>query len=130
MPARWPVRPGISWRSLLGRGAEKIPYGPEGTIEEIVKYSRDGILLTDKSGVLTEWNPAMEQLTGIPRAAALGSTLWDVLSTCALPERRDDAFKEKIRSRFCSVIGSEQSVFRHSSSVIGIERPDKTRCHG
>lgn len=44
----------------------------------IVDQSTDGVLLTDESGTVIEWNRGCEGLTGISREDALGHKVWDI----------------------------------------------------
>ena len=41
-------------------------------LRQLVDGARDGILQLDTRGAVTVWNPALEQLTGVPAAVALG----------------------------------------------------------
>ena len=54
----------------LRRSAQKM----HGTIE----YSSDGITLADERGVITEWNRAQEEITGLEGTKTIGHNLWDV----------------------------------------------------
>jgi len=50
----------------------------EGKVQALVEYSKDGVLLTDGSGAVIEWSPAMEQITGLPRPDAIGRPVWEI----------------------------------------------------
>lgn len=47
--------------------------------KRIVHSSTDGILLTDESGMVIEWNESQERISGIPREAALGKPLVELV---------------------------------------------------
>ena len=49
-------------------------------IDEISGYLSDGIVLLNKTGLVTLWNPAMVRLTGIPFVNASGQYISDVVS--------------------------------------------------
>ena len=54
----------------LRRSAQKM----HGTIE----HSSDGIILADERGVITEWNRAQVEITGLEGTKTIGHNLWDV----------------------------------------------------
>jgi len=104
------------------------PAETEEKIQKIVHYSRDGIIVTDERGRLAEWNPAMEQITGIVREDATGKPLWDVMYSLRPPETRDLDAGAGIKDRSCARITDDPSQCLDRGSVMEIERPDKTRC--
>jgi len=55
--------------------AEEALRDQEEITRRIVGHSNDGIVLFDESGILREWNPAMEQITGISRSVVLGKSV-------------------------------------------------------
>lgn len=58
----------------------------EEKLRGIIENAADGIALMNEQGHIIEWSPAMEQITGIPRAEAIGSMHWDIQHRLALPE--------------------------------------------
>lgn len=50
------------------------------SLARLVACSLDGIVMTDEQGVIVEWNPALEQLTGIPYSSAAGQYMWEILA--------------------------------------------------
>lgn len=58
--------------------AEEALKSSEELVKKIITYSRDGILLTDESGCVLEWSPALEQITGVPRTSAVGRPFREV----------------------------------------------------
>ncbi len=49
-------------------------------LDQVVRGASDGILLLDEEGVLRLWNPALEDLTGIPAETAIGTRAADLLT--------------------------------------------------
>lgn len=135
---RWDAVPLVSAGAICGviglfgdpGTQERTGDGPAETeekIQKIVHYSRDGIIVTDERGRLAEWNPAMEQITGIVRADAIGKPLWDVMYSLRPPGIQDLDAGAEIKGRFCARIADNPSQLDRGS-VMEIERPDKTRC--
>lgn len=50
------------------------------SLTRLVACSLDGIIMTDEQGRIVEWNPALEQLTGIPYSSVAGQHIWEILS--------------------------------------------------
>jgi PAS domain S-box-containing protein len=74
----------------------------------LVGRSRDGILLTSESGSLAEWNPAMEQITGLPRSDVIGKKIWDVYFPLTSPEKRTPEYLASLKNVVCSAIRTGQ----------------------
>jgi PAS domain S-box-containing protein len=91
---------------------------------------QDGILLTDREGIILEWNPAMERMSGYSREEAIGKTP-RLLSS----GRQNDEFYrglwEKIRSgepfsgRFINR-RKDRSEFLVWESISPVVDPDRT----
>ncbi len=71
-----------------------------------VGRSWDGILLTSESGSLVEWNPAMEQITGLGRSEVMGKKLWDVNLSLIPREKRTPDLHERLRNLVLSTIAA------------------------
>jgi PAS domain S-box-containing protein len=90
----------------------------------IVAWSRDGILLIDGSGSLIEWNPAMEQISGLSRSDALGKKVWDI-QYALLPEaKKTPESLERLRNLVIPVLHNGQSPHLEHSYEHEIQRPD------
>ncbi len=50
----------------------------ESRFQSIMEQSSEGIVLTDETGNVIEWNRAQEEVTGWPHTEVLGRPLWDV----------------------------------------------------
>ena len=48
-------------------------------MRNFIQQSLEGILIFDHQGIITEWNRAMEKITGLERKDVLGSFEWDVI---------------------------------------------------
>ncbi|MFN8458934.1 MAG: PAS domain S-box protein [Anaerolineae bacterium] len=58
--------------------AEEALRTSEQRLRQIIEYSADGVALADQSGRLIEWNPAIEQSSGLTRQAVVGRPIWEV----------------------------------------------------
>lgn len=67
--------------------------------ERLVAYSLDAIVLCDEQGIVVEWNPSQEEMTGLKRADALGRPIWDVLLAVAPPESRTPENHRRIKAQ-------------------------------
>ncbi|RME00791.1 MAG: PAS domain S-box protein, partial [Bacteroidetes bacterium] len=50
----------------------------EQRVRRLIEQSRDGIAITDENGIVTTWNEAMAEITGVSEEAVLGRFIWDV----------------------------------------------------
>ncbi len=76
----------------------------------IVEQFSEGLILTDESGRILEWNNACEKISGIERAAVLGRTIWDLSDDIIPPEFNTPENRAKIKntvSQFCNPGESE-----------------------
>jgi PAS domain S-box-containing protein len=69
----------------------------EEKFRSIVEQSHDGITLTDRTGILIEWNRAIEEITGVAREEALGRYLWDVQFSARPENERTPELYEQIK---------------------------------
>jgi len=99
--------------------------GPGGDLfTRFVRRSCDGIFLTSESGSVIEWNPAMEQVTGLPRSDILGKQLWDVYLPLIPPEKRTPGFLELLKTTLCPTPSTGQSERSECRIEHEIRRPD------
>ena len=96
----------------------------EDKFTRFVKWSWDGILLTSESGSLVEWNPAMEQITGLPRSEVLGKKLWEVNFSLLPAEKRTPELFEHLKNLVLSPIETGQSAGLERSIEYEIQCPD------
>ncbi len=55
----------------------------------LVASSTDGISCMSKEGIILDWNPASEQITGYSAAEVIGTSVFDLLDPTVLPEDHD-----------------------------------------
>jgi PAS domain S-box-containing protein len=60
----------------------------------VIKHASDGIALTDQNGIVIEWNPAMEEITGLQRQSAIDRPVWDVVFQMLPREKRTKKFQD------------------------------------
>ncbi len=96
-------------------------------VKKLLEYSKDGILLTDESGTLIEWNPAMEQISGIPRTGAVGRPIWEVQYAVLPTEKKILVTPSRIREMFEDLLTTGIPLSLDRSTENEIERPDMTR---
>ena len=52
----------------------------------IIEQLNEGFALVDGQGKLTEWNAAMEHLSGLSKSRVLGTYFWDTMSQLCVPD--------------------------------------------
>lgn len=86
--------------------AEEALKESETKYRSIVEHSIDGIVLTDETGNIVEWNKAQEELSEIPKSAALTQKIWDLHFQLTPPELQTEAAYRAIRKRFDELYAS------------------------
>ncbi len=93
----------------------------------VVERSQDGIVLTDEQGLVTEWNKAMEQITGRAAAEMLGRPIWEVQLELGLPEQRALQQPEELRTMMRDLLRTGQAPWLGRLMEREYLRPDGTR---
>jgi PAS domain S-box-containing protein len=65
-----------------------------------LNHSGDGILLTDEQGIITDWNPALERISGLKARDAIGKDIWECQPMFIHPEKRTPGNIARITSEF------------------------------
>jgi PAS domain S-box-containing protein len=107
-------------------------------LTRIVDGAHDGILLLDRSGIVQVWNPAMEEITGLPADRVIGTAIERVLTDAVregehavqgrwlVEQAHQGAARRELDARLRHVDGSRREV-RESHSLVFDERG---RCTG
>jgi PAS domain S-box-containing protein len=99
----------------------------ERKFRSLVEQSRDAIVLTDKEGVVVEWNPAAERIFGLEKGAVLGQALWDVQLEIVPTERRTESLKRRMKIALQETLKTGVGTWINRSHEIEIERPNGER---
>lgn len=83
----------------------------EERFRSLIEQSSEGIVLTDESGTIIEWNRAQARMTGIPQDQAIGLPVWDIQYQLMLPERRSQLSPEMIKAGMQSVFSTGTSPY-------------------
>lgn len=90
----------------------------------MIEHSSEGIMISDAQGILVEFNPSMERLTGISRQHALGQPVWDLLIPLIPPELRAPGFREQPREQMLAAAQSGQLPWLNKEVEIVFRRVD------
>jgi len=71
------------------RAEESLRESEQG-LRAFIDQSFEGIIIVDEDGLVMEWNPVTERLSGISRREAVGTTYWDILYRLVPRERRTE----------------------------------------
>ena len=76
--------------------------------EQVLRAALDaagvGVAAVDRDGRVTEWSPAQERLTGIPRSEALGLLAWELQSALLPQEGRGPDNAERVRASYAALL--------------------------
>lgn len=76
----------------------------EENFRTMIDESGDGCVIVGEDGTISGWNPAMEEISGIPAGEAIGSNLVTVICGLLPPENRSDRYIGHIQTGLSSVI--------------------------
>ncbi len=76
----------------------------EQNVKRIVECSDDGILLTDETGSIVEWNPALERSTGFLRFEIIGRKIWDVQFDLVPDHKKTPEYAEYVKKLFLPLL--------------------------
>lgn len=74
-------------------------------------HSKDGLLIADPDGRVSDWNHAYEEITGISEAEARGRFIWDIQFECAAPEKRSSEEYNIIKQNLQQALATGSSPF-------------------
>ena len=69
----------------------------EERFRSVLSQYKDGLTIVDQTGGITEWNQAMEEITGLSSQKVIGCPLWDVVWSLLPDTARTEAMKERVR---------------------------------
>jgi diguanylate cyclase (GGDEF)-like protein/PAS domain S-box-containing protein len=95
--------------------AEEALRASEQKFRNLIEQSHDGIVLIDESGMVIEWNQAMEQITGMERHVVFGQPCWDVLGSLTQENSSPDN-REKLKQAILSSLQSGEGIFLYHSN--------------
>lgn len=93
----------------------------------IIEQSADGIALIDESGLISEWNKAMENLTALCKSEVIRRPLWDIEYQLARDDRKSPALYRRLKESKLKVL-SATPVSSHTREV-EIQCPDGVHRH-
>ena len=64
----------------------------------LLHQSAEGVMVLDDTGSITEWNLAMERITGMSRCEAVGRSAWDVATALSPTAERTPAVRDRLRN--------------------------------
>ncbi len=97
----------------LQKIAEQNLANNEAKFRQFIETSLEGIAIINSNGIITEWNRAMETLTGIRREEAINQTMWDIQWSLTPPEKKTEGAYEKIKNFTLSLL--DETAELHSS---------------
>jgi PAS domain S-box-containing protein len=112
---------------LIARQSEQALKYSEEKFRNVVHQAIDAIVLTDEQGLITDWNTAAEQITGIGKSDAAGQYYWDVQLKILPEERRSQTSLETLRALTSSIFQTGQAPWLNRVLDAQIQRSDGAR---
>jgi len=67
-------------------------------LENILKYSVDGMVVSDETGTVVLWNEAQEKIVNVAAQDAIGKKLWDVQFSAAPPQYQTEEVYQNLKT--------------------------------
>jgi PAS domain S-box-containing protein len=112
---------------IKNQRAEQALRESEAKFRLLVQESFDGIVVTDDSGMIIEWNESIEKITGIARKEALGKALWDIQLQVQPPEHRSEQLRSAIREAYQQAIERQTATWFYQADIREIQHVDGSR---
>jgi two-component system sensor kinase FixL len=112
---------------LIARQSEQALKYSEEKFRNVVQQAIDAIVLTDEQGLITDWNTAAEQITGIGKSDAVGQYYWDVQLKILPEERKSQTSLEMLRAITSSVFQTGQAPWLNRVLDAQIQHSDGAR---
>ncbi len=105
--------------ALYKHGMEKKLRESENKFRSVVEHASDGIALVDSRGNIIEWNPKMEQITGLTRLETLGQPVWEVTFQMLPREEKTSATRDAYALMWkASIAGAYSNKDQNTERVI------------
>jgi two-component system, LuxR family, sensor kinase FixL len=103
----------VSAVSIQRKAIEDSLRASETKFRAIIENLSEGILLLDEQGVLIEWNPSQELLTGFKREDVLGKPVWDIQFQLIPESSRTPEIYERTKQQIQSILASGEFAGFH-----------------
>ena len=96
----------------------------EEKFRNIVELSVDGISLIDKDCKIIEWNPGLENITGLKKEDILGKSFYDIQYQLVPEESKTDQYYQMLKGSMQEITKGGQSPYLNKFMETEIVRPD------
>jgi PAS domain S-box-containing protein len=112
---------------LIAQQSEEALRLSEEKFRNIVHQAIDAIVLCDEDGIITDWNHAAEQITGIQSKDALGCHYWDIQLRMIPEDRKLRTSVENLRALMINVLQTGQAPWLNRLLDVQIQCTDGSR---
>jgi diguanylate cyclase (GGDEF)-like protein/PAS domain S-box-containing protein len=99
----------------------------ENKFRNVIEHSTDGIVLVDSHGILIEWNPAAEEISGLKRSDLIGQPIWDVIFHTLPASARSEVLYETLVNQWNGIIKNRFTSGLDHMAEMEIETPQGER---
>lgn len=99
--------------ALYKHGMEQKLRESENKFRSVIEHASDGIVLADNRGNIIEWNPAMEQITGLKQSEVMGLQSAEVIFRLAPKEQKVIELRDANAEQWNQSVNSGYANVRH-----------------
>ena len=104
--------------------AEEALRASEARFRAIVEQSVSGLVLTDGQGLVTEWNPALAEMTGLPWEEVMGRPIWEVHARLIADPMQGERMTGTVRAVVEAFFRTGDAAWLHRRMERKVRRPD------
>ncbi len=112
------------WDILQRKRAEERLRNSEERFRAIFEHANDGIVLIDREGLVLEWNPGWENVSGLARDQVVGRPIWEILYQLTPHDRRTDETRERLKTSSLALIQHDHALHLEGVLEYCCQRPD------
>ncbi len=111
---------------LIAQQSEQALKYSEEKFRNVIQQAIDAIVICDEEGLITEWNQAAEQITGIKITDAFGRYFWDIQMKMMTKERKQKINAKGLRDQVIKALQTGQAPWLNHMLDVQIQRPEGT----
>lgn len=109
---------------LIAQQSEEALRYSEEKFRNIVQQAIDAIVICNEDGLVTEWNQAAEQITGIKTGDAIGCYFWDIQMKMVPEDRKPNVNTVGLRDSVTEALQTGQAPWLNRLLDVQIQRAD------
>jgi PAS domain S-box-containing protein len=96
--------------SYVDNKQEDISHFTDDNFAHFITQVPEGIILFDQNGIVKEWNPAIEEITGWKREQAINLPIWEIEAELLPPSKQTNEHKSRIKNNILFFLAQSSNI--------------------